>query len=601
MEFPVKKLAAALADIPDAPGVYVFKRHRVPLYVGKAKSLRKRLAQYAGGMPAGDPKTAAMLARAGTVEVILTVTEVEALLLEMTLIGRWDPKYNVTITGFPYIKVTAGAYPRIFVTREAHDETTGRYLGPFTDAAAVRRTVELTNRAFGLRTCTCDLAVKPPRRACLDYETGICAGPCVGAVSQVDYAGAVERALRFITGRRAAVFRELERRMAAAAAAQTYEEAAHWRDVVKGLRRAAAGQVAVVGKRLDADAVATARRGGSIYAVVLRVREGKVIDRVAVKAPAPAGDELEEFIIGHYGRGAEVPPRLFLNRAVEGEDALAASLTARRAGPVKIEKPKRGEGARLLAVAKKNLDYFIETAELSRARRGELGLTFGELATAVGLPKAPRRVEMIDVSNLGGQGIVGSLVAFRDGVPDKNCYRRYRIKTVRGQDDLASLAEITRRRFAAVKRGDENSPDLFVVDGGPNQLKAVAAAVGVTGVAGQAVAALAKDPDRLFVPGKPDAVAAGDAALLFLARVRDEAHRFAITYHRKVRGRAATKSILDDVAGVGPQRKKALLRHFASLEEIAAASTAELAAAPGMNRRVARRLYDYLHGARERR
>jgi excinuclease ABC subunit C len=598
MDYDVVELMDRIDEVPDEPGCYIFKRRGKPLYVGKAKSLRKRLSQYLSGRVSGDPKAGAMLERATELELILTANETEALLLEMNLIHKHRPKYNVSIHGFPYIKITKEKYPRIFVTREAHDTRTGRYVGPFTDASAVRRTVALTNRAFGLRTCAYDLDRKPPRRPCLDYEIGVCVGPCVDAVTVDDYASSIETALTFITGRRAGVMRELEQRMAEAAAELAFEEAAKWRDVIKGLNRAVADQHAVAQRNTNADAAACEVRAGKLYGVVLRIREGKLVDRVSVTADAPAGNALEQFLLSHYGAGAEVPPKIAVARSFPGRGALAVSLAEKRGGTVAIFIPRWGEYAHLVNVAEKNLGYSIEVAELSKARRGEMTAVFEELGAAAGAAEPPRRLEMVDISNLGSKSVVGSLVVFDAGVPQKNLYRRYRVRTVAGQDDLAAIAEVVKRRFYKVKAGEERPPGLFLVDGGPNQLAAAARAVAEVGYDEQLIAAFAKSPDRFFTRGTRGAVPLSEAATLFLARVRDEAHRFAVEYHRKVRGRAASKSLLDEVEGIGPARKKALLRHFGSLEKIMSASAEELARAPKMTAPSAQALFNYLHGAR---
>jgi excinuclease ABC subunit C len=309
---------------------------------------------------------------------------------------------------------------------------------------------------------------------------------------------------------------------------------------------------------------------------------------------------LEEFLLGHYGAGAEVPAKVAVARNFAGRPALEASLAEIRGGRVSLSVPRWGEYAHLVDVAAKNLEYFVEISELSRARRGELSAVFEEIGAALGLKEPPRRLEMVDVSNTGPKSVVGSLVAFVDGVPDKNSYRRYRIKTVKGQDDPAAIAEVVRRRFARVRKGEGEAADLFLVDGGPNQLNGALRALENAEFGGEAVAAFAKDPDRLFAADGREPVPISEAATLFLARVRDEAHRFALEYHRAVRGRAATRSILDEVNGIGPARKKSLLKHFGSLERVMSASAEELAAAPRMTAKVGRALYEYLHGGRER-
>ena len=586
-----------LEEIPDAAGCYVFKRGGQPIYIGKAKSLRKRLEQHMTGGVRGDPKTRAMVNQADAVEVTLTSNETEALLLEMTLIGRHQPRYNVSLHSFPYIKITDERFPRIFVTRESHDERTGRYRGPFTDASAVRRTVELTNRAFRLRTCKYNLDKKPCARPCLDYETGICRGPCAGVMTPEDYRAAVAEAEAFVLGKRAGVVRELKKRMTAASSGQAYEEAAYWRDVLRGLERATADQTVVVKRNVNADVFAAERRGATLYAIVLRVREGRLIDRITLRTPAPAGDELEEVVLGQYGSGADVPPSVVLSYAVATAEALASSLAEIRGGPVTVNVPRRGERARLVTVARRNLEYFIAATEISRARRGELGAAFAEIGRALALPAPPRRFEMVDVSNFGGGEIVGSLVVFRDGVPDKSEYRRYRVRGLKKADDLAAITEVLERRFARVKKGEAAAPDLMVVDGGGNQLAAAREALTRAGCPGTPVAALAKDPDRLYTPGRATPIALGEGAMLFLARLRDEAHRFAVRYSRRLKRGTVSRSALDAVRGIGPARKKALLKHFGSTEGVAAATLAELAAVPKMTRAAAAAVFDALHSA----
>jgi excinuclease ABC subunit C len=596
VEYKLNKTDAVLPEFPEEPGCYVFKAAGRPIYVGKAKVLSKRLKTYFTTGRAGDPKTEAMLARADAVEFIITANETEALILEMNLIARLQPKYNVSVHGFPYIKVTKERFPRIYVTREAHDWETGRYVGPFTDAAAVRRTVELTNRAFGLRMCRYDLDVKPPSRPCLDFEMGICVGPCADALSQEDYGALAEKAVKFIIGRRAGVLSELEGRMRAASAVFEYEEAAKWRDVIRGLSRAVADQYALVNRNISADAVACAVRGDELYGVILRVREGRMVDRVTLRAAAPAGNHLEELLLGHYGGGADIPRRIVLTRSFPGRAALAESLAEKRDGAVSVVVPKWGELAHLASVARKNLDYFVETAELKKARRGELAGIFEEIGATLGAPAPPAAIEMIDISTAGPGTVVGSLVAFVEGVPDKARYRRYRVNGAKAGDDLAAIAEVTKRRL---RRAGPGRPDVLLVDGGSSQLAASRKAAKDAGAAGQIMAAFAKDPDRLFVADGKMPAPLSEAALLFLARVRDEAHRFAVEYLRKVRGRAVTKSILDEVRGIGPVRKRALLKYFGSVEKVFAAPLEKLAAAPKMDARAASSLFDYLHGGRE--
>lgn len=597
MEYLLDELATRVAEVPDETGVYLFKADDVPVYVGKAASLRKRLSSYVNPPKGADPKTLAMLEAADAVELIFTRTEAEALLLEANLIARYEPRYNIELRGFPYVKVTKETYPLVAVTREAPGSG-ARFLGPFTDATNLRRNVYLVNRAFGLRTCHYDLDRRPPTRACLDYEMGLCVAPCVGAVTADEYGGSVDDAVRFILGRRTAIFRDLEGRMKEASDGLRFEDAAKLRDMLEALREVARGQVAVTPKKIDRDAVVYKAVDEKVYYVVLRVREGQLVDRFTAVAAAQVGEPLEEFLLSHYGDGSDIPSIIIVSRKVEGVESVEEYLAGLRGGPVSIEKPARGWTARLLDTARKNLRFFVESKSLAAARRGDFDKALEELADVCGVPDGTvGTIEMVDISNTGPTAVVGSLVTFDGGVPDKSRYRRYRVRTVRGQDDFRAISEVVKRRFARIRSDENDAPDVFVVDGGKGQLSAAVEALAGLGFDNQPAAALAKgEPDVLYVRGRPEPAPVSSRVLLILGRIRDEAHRFAVAYHRKLRGRRTTRSILDDVPGVGPKRKRALLRHFGSVEALARATVDELAAVAGMNRPAAEAVFARLHG-----
>jgi excinuclease ABC subunit C len=597
VELSLGELAAGISEVPDEPGVYVFKAGGMPVYVGKAASLRKRLAYYVNPPKSVDPKTLAMLDAADAVELIFTRTEAEALLLEANLIERHDPKYNIELRGFPYVKVTKETFPLVAVTRETPYEG-ARFLGPFTDATNLRRNVYLVNRAFGLRTCHYDLEKRPPARACLDYEMGLCVAPCVSAVTAEEYAVLVDDAVRFILGKRAAIFRDLKTRMRKASGELRFEDAGKLRDMLEALREVARGQVAVTPKKVDRDAVVYKAVDDKVYYILLRVREGQLVDKFSADTAAPAGEPLEEFLLSHYGAASDVPPVIIVSGKLESKESVEEYLAGLRGGAVSIEKPVKGWTARLLDTARKNLEFFVESRTLAAARRGDFDKALSELADACGVPdNTVKTIEMIDISNIGSTAVVGSLVTFGGGVPDKSRYRRYRIRTVRGQDDFSAISEVVKRRFARVRSGEDDVPDLFVVDGGKGQLSAATASLRELGYDGQPVAALAKGkPDALYVPGRPEPARVSSRVLLLLGRIRDEAHRFALAYHRKLRGRRTTKSILDDVPGVGPKRKRALLRHFGGVEAMARATVDELASVARMNRPAAEAVFKRFHG-----
>ncbi len=597
MEYRLEELAERLQEIPEEPGVYVFRGGDKVLYIGKANVIPKRLQSYVKAKPDGDPKTYAMLSEADRVEIIFTHTPTEALLLEMNLIKEYTPRYNISIHGFPYVKISVETYPLISVSRENPAKTNGTFLGPFTDATNLRRTVNLINRAFTLRTCHYDLDNNPPKRPCLDYEMKLCDAPCIGAISPEDYKLRVETARKFVEGKRQTIFTDLERRMKKAAADLKYEDAAALRDMIGALHQAARGQRVVSRPTVNLDAVALDTIGDELYCVILKVREGLLIDRLQYVIPSPADDPVDGFILEHYSRAADVPPIILVKNKPGDIDALTEYLSGRRGGSVKLQKPHKGKNAALLAMAYKNLRYLVEARSINKAKRGELSQAMRALGSLLGLCDAPRYIELIDISNTGATAAVGSLVAFVDGVPDKSRYRRYRIKGLNGQDDFAGISQVTERRFKRVKAGEEEPPDLFIVDGGKGQLGAAIKALDKLGLSDQPLASLAKgDRDELYSPDSETPVGLSEDVRLFLARIRDEGHRFAITYHRKLRGKKISRSILDDVSGVGPRRKKILLRHFGSVESLAAASIEEIRSVSGIPINIAEAIYNRLHG-----
>jgi excinuclease ABC subunit C len=367
--------------------------------------------------------------------------------------------------------------------------------------------------------------------------------------------------------------------------------------MIGALRQAARGQRVVSRPTVSLDAVAIDTVGGELYCVILKVREGLLIDRLQYVIPAPPDEPIGGFLLEHYGVAAEIPPLILLKKKPEDIGVIADYLTKRRGGSVKIIKPYRGKNAALLAMAYKNLKYMVEAKSIDKARRGELSQAMQRLGETLGMAEAPRYIELIDISNTGATAAVGSLVAFVDGIPDKSRYRRYRIKGLDGQDDFAGIGQVTERRFKRVKSGEEVPPDLFIVDGGKGQLSAADKALSKLGLSAQPLAALAKgERDELYSTENSTPVNLPEDARLLLARIRDEAHRFAVAYHRKLRGKKISRSILDDVAGVGPRRKKILLRHFGSVETLAGASIEEIGSVSGIPVNIAQAIYNRLHG-----
>ncbi len=610
--------------MPDQPGVYLFRDGdgRV-VYVGKARSLRKRLASY-WGRPQ-HPRTEAMLAAAASVEWIVAGTEVDALMLEYNLIKEHRPRFNVRYRddkSYPYLAVTVGErWPRAQVLRGKRRRDV-RYFGPFGHAYAIRETLDALTRVFPVRTCTDSFFEQRARarRPCLYHDIGRCAGPCVPEVTGVTeegYRAHVEALVDFLAGNHRPVLRRLEAEMRAAADRQEFELAAKLRDQLSAARRAMESQEMVLSRPEDLDVVGVAEddleaafqaffvRGGRVMG-----RKGWVVDRVEdMDRPQLLASFLREL----YMDREDVPPRILVPEAPEGREVLEAWLAARRGRPARIAVPERGAKRKLLETATRNAEEAFQRHKLRRASDfGARSRALAQLAEELGLPQAPLRIEAYDVSNLGPIDTVGSMVVFEDGLPKRSDYRRFEIKGVPGQDDVASMEEMLRRRFRrllAEREAPEASrprrfsypPGLVVVDGGAGQLGAATRVLAELGLDLPAVG-LAKRLEEVYLPGRPEPlrIPRSSEALFVLQHLRDEAHRFALAYHRRKRARRALASPLDEVPGVGPSRKKALLRTFGSLARLQRASRDEIAAVPGIGPALAREIHDRLHADGER-
>jgi excinuclease ABC subunit C len=604
-------------DVPDRPGVYLFRdaEGRV-VYVGKAKSLRARLASYFQDPASLHPRTAAMLEAAADVEWIVTATEVESLHLEYNLIKAHRPRFNVRYRddkSYPYLAVTLNEeYPRAMVLRGPKRRGV-RYFGPFAHAYAIRETLDLLLRTFPVRTCSQGVFDRCRRigRPCLFYDIGKCAGPCVGHVTAEEHRRIAEELVAFMDGRFDPVLERLEREMAEAAEALEFERAARLRDQLASVRRAVERQVVVSGRDEDLDVIALAEdeleaaiqvffvRGGRLVG-----RKGFVVDKVE-EMDAPA--LLASFVRDLYMTEESVPREVLVPELPAELDLLRAWLEGRRGGRVEVRVPQRGEKRALLETATQNAGEAFAQHKLRR--RSDFAARARQLAAlqeALGLPEAPLRIECFDISNTGPLEVVGSMVVFEDGLPKRSDYRRFKVRTVAGQDDVAAMAEVVRRRFlrylaerdAPPERGRRFSypPNLVVVDGGRGQLNAALGVLAELGVQEVAAVGLAKRFEEVYLPDRaePLRIPRGSEALYLLQHIRDEAHRFAVAYHRKLRGRRVTESALDRVPGIGAERKRRLLRRFGSVRRILEASEEELAAVVPAS--VAGRLKEALRG-----
>ena len=609
----VQKLEHKLKALPTKPGVYLFHdAGGQVLYIGKAKSLRPRVRSYFQA----SPRIGGLTERISDLEVIVTDTEVEALHLEQNLVKRHRPPFNVRLRddkSFPYIAVTVeDDYPRVMFTRERHRRGVV-YFGPYANAKKVRETLDVLNRVFPYRPCE---GPKPGRHSgipCLDYHIERCLAPCVGYITQDDYRQIVENVIEFLSGETRPIQRELERKMKEAADGERFEEAARYRNRLFAVRhlverqaadRRSVGSVDVIGIAVDGDRAAVQ---------IFPLRDGKLIDRYGFHLENVDGQDtatlLEAFAIEYYGSSPSVPPQIVVPADAGDTGALEQFLTDRRGSHVEVRAPRRGEKRRLQELATENAGLALESeavqAERKRLRRVE---ALEELREALNLESLPLRIECYDISNIQGSDVVGSMVVFQDALAKKAHYRKFGVKTLDGQDDYAALEEVVSRRFARLEQGataeeyDESfaaMPNLVVIDGGKGQLAAALQAMQAYDLPRVAVISLAKREEEVFVPGQPDPIRLDrdSPGLHLLQRIRDEAHRFALGFHRQRRDARARESIFDTLQGVGPARRRALLRHFGSAERFLAASQEELEGVPGIPERTARSIYAQLHKA----
>jgi excinuclease ABC subunit C len=616
MARPVSKLESKLKALPAKPGVYLFRDAGGDvLYIGKAKSLRPRVRSYfqAGS---GTRSTLTQLPdRVADVEVIVTDTEVEALHLEQNLVKRHRPPFNVRLRddkSFPYIAVTVeDEYPRVMFTRERHRRGVV-YFGPYANAKKVRETLDVLNRVFPYRPCE---GPKPGRHSgipCLDYHIERCLAPCVGYVSQEDYRAVIDGVIEFLSGETRPIVRQLESKMRQAAEEERFEEAARHRNRLFSVKHLAERQAADKRAVGTIDVIGIAIEGDRATVQIFPLRDGKLIDRYSFHLENVEGQDLdtvlEAFALEYYGSAPSVPPQIVVPRGVGDVDALAEFLSERRGSRVEVRKAERGEKRRLQELATENARLALKSeaaaAEQKRLRRVE---ALEELREALNLESLPLRIECYDVSNIQEESPVASMVVFQDGVAKKAHYRKFGIKRVAGQDDYAGLAEVITRRFARMRdiadeEYDESfaaTPNLVVVDGGKGQLSAVLGAMQGFDLPRVAVISLAKRAEEVFVPDRPEPIALDRHApgLQLLQRIRDEAHRFALGFHRQRRDSKAKESIFDTLVGVGPARRRALLQHFGSAERFLAATQEELEGVPGMPQKTARSIYAQLHKA----
>ncbi len=615
-------LEAQAASFPDKPGVYLFKdpRGRV-LYVGKADVLRDRIRSYFG--PSLEVRHIRMVERSERLEYVLTGSIAEAYLLENNLIKQHRPRYNIRLKddkSYPYVKVTLGEdFPRILRTRTLGDRS-ARYFGPFANAKSVDQSLDLLQKLFPYRTCkltivagadgrgrTVPPSALPGGRPCLLYHLKRCTAPCVGHATRDEYRATIDRSVLFLEGRYETLARETRREMGSASAALEFERAALLRDRLVAIDRTLERQEVHAYKGDDFDVLAAALSENDAVVQVFRVRDGTIVgrDHFALEGSegATPGEVVATFLRLQYSVAGTLPPEIVTPTALPEADSLEAFLSERRGGPVRVHVPQRGRKHHLAELAARNAADALEQERVRwLADRGKTDTALKELQDALGLEGQPRRIECYDVSHVQGTSVVSSMVVFEDGRPAKSQYRRFRARIGDRNDDFANMRETLRRRFARSAQGDVTGgtawvlPDLVILDGGKGQLSAGLDALADAGRLQIPIVALAKEREELFLPGRPDPIVLPRTSqgLYLVQRIRDEAHRFAVTYHQNVRSKRAVRSLLDDVSGVGPAKKRALLRKFGSVRGMREAGLDDLAAVAGVGPALAKRIKDAL-------
>ncbi len=603
-----------LEHLPTLPGVYFFKNEKGKvIYIGKAKNLRNRVRSYFQDSRKKEAKLRVLVRKIHDLETIPTDSEVEALILEANMIKEYKPRYNVTLKddkSYPYIRVTKEEFPRIFPTRKIVKDGS-RYFGPYTDVHSMRNLLKAVRRIFPIRSCNYRLDARTVAskkiKLCLDYYIDRCPGPCQGLISEADYGKIVDQMVRFIEGKNNEVVRELEQTMRKLAEQERFEEAARVRDQIEAIEQFRSRQKMVFSEEVDRDIVAIYQERNLAAGVVFKVREGKIVGRYHfyLNNSMKESDEeiLKSFLLQYYLKVEFLPEEIHLPLAVENHGEIEGWLRARRGKTCRLVVPQRGEKRKLVEMATRNAKLLLQELLLQKLKEKQerVPKMVEALQRDLNLGRAPRRIEAFDISHISGTDTVASMVCFVDGQPRKSEYRRFRIQSVEGIDDFASMKEVVTRRYRRLLEEKQPLPDLILIDGGKGQLSSAVEALRELGIYNQPIAALAKRLDEVFVPGfsAPQNIPRTSPGLKLLQRVRDESHRFAITYHRLRRGKRTLKSELENIPGIGEKRRDMLIRQFGSVRNLEEASLEALQTVPGLPRALAREIWRYFHPAEE--
>ena len=600
------QLKQQLRALPARPGVYLFKDSEGKvIYAGKAANLSNRVRSYFGVSSSLPLKIQQLVSKTSDFEFMVTSSEQEALIIECSMIKKYQPRYNVRLKDsktFPYLKIDVNEdWPGIYITRRLQDDG-ARYFGPFASAGSVRKTLRLVKKIFPFRSCTKSITGSG-KRPCLDYYIQRCLGPCTGVVSKEEYQQVINQVILFLEGRQELILRELNKKMAEASRRLQFEKAALYRDQIRAIEDVIEGEKIALTLRGEQDVIAQAQDGGQALVEVFLIRNSKLIGRDRFTMEGTYGEKpnqiITSFVKQYYTSASYVPPLILLQYPVDEMEVLSDWLRQRRGSSVKLQLPQRGIRKQLVDMVAENARRSLELVKARQMNPEAILSALQELKDRLCLPRIPLRIECYDVSNIQGTLAVGSMIVLDKGLPKPAHYRRFRIKTVPGADDCAMIREILKRRF---KRGLEGEgswaivPDLVLIDGGKAQLNAALESKQGVGMDSLPVASLAKEHEEVFIPDqyKPVDMAKDSPALHVLQRARDEAHRFAISYHQRLRSKSSTASALDAIPGIGLKRKKALLKEFGSVEAIKEASTEELSQIKSIPLELARKIKECL-------
>lgn len=607
MPEPKNQFEDKLRTLPSKPGVYLMKdvRSRI-IYVGKTRMLRQRVRSYFQKTRHTEPKAVALAKRIHDFDYVVTESEADALILENNLIKEHKPRYNVMLRddkSFPFIMLTNELFPRVVVTRKVNRDG-ARYFGPYTNVKAMRRTIDLVRKVFPLRTCPSAKAWPSMDRPCLDYYIDRCPGPCKRHINEESYGQIIEEVCQFLSGKTTDLLKHLKKRMINASQELQFELAGRIRDQINAIEKTTTQQRAFTNKEVDQDIIGLVRNERDLCGAVLQVREGKLLGKEHFFLTAPEetteSETLGAFLNQYYLAAQSKPDEILLANEPEGIQAFREWMAKKHGTKISIFVPRRGDKAALVRLAVQNAEIQLNTHTLKRAdTRIRLNTPTAVIALKdiLGLPSAPRRIETFDISNIQGSDPVASLVCFVDGRPRKSDYRKYAIKDVIGPNDFAMMQEVVGRRYRRLLDENLPLPDLVLIDGGKGQLSTVRQVLNELGLVDLPVIGLAKRLEEVFRPGQSDPISIprSSPALKMLMQARDEAHRFAVTFHRKQRGKRMIRSELDNIPGVGPKRKKQLILALGSIENIRNCSVEELSAIDGLGRDLALKVYYYFH------